>query len=110
MRRLALKLPTVLQIRPSYALLFHEGGVKEFEELEAYDYNELASEVGPLGSIWALMDSNDDLVEPASLFKNDPFFVVLAAPPHPTHNDWARGRAFRFFYMKTWSFSEVLQV
>jgi len=109
LRRLALKLPTVLQIRSSYALLFHEGGVKEFQ-LGAYGYNELESEMGPLGRIWALVDFNDDLIKPSSVFKDGPFFVVLAAPPRPSCTDWARGRAFRFFYMKPWSFSEALQV
>lgn len=108
--RLAHKLPTVLHIRSSYALLFHEGGVKEFKQLGTYTYNKLASEVGPLGRIWALVDSNDDLIKPSSLFKDGPFFVVLATPPRPIRDDWPSGKAFRFFYMKMWAFSEVLQV
>lgn len=34
MRRLALKLPTVLQIDSSYAILFHKGGVSELTHLK----------------------------------------------------------------------------
>jgi len=35
-RHLALKLPTALQIRSSYAILFHEGGVSEFVHAEIH--------------------------------------------------------------------------
>jgi len=84
--------------------------VKEFGQLGRHDYGDLESKVGPLGRIWALVDSNDDLFTPSSLFKDSPFFVVLAASARHTRNDWARERAFRFFYMELWSFSEVLQV
>jgi len=86
LRRLALKLPTALQFKPFFALLFHEGGVKVFQQLGAYDYNELASEIGPLGRIWALVDSNDDLIKPASLFKDGPSSSSWPRPlvPYPT--------------------------
>ena len=111
LRRLALKLPTVLQILPDYALLFHEGGVKDFAQIDGrLTYAELESGMAPLGRIWALVDSNDGIHAPAPMFRDGQFFVVQAGSPRPIHRDWTRGKRIRFFYAKPWSFSEVLQV
>ena len=42
MRRLALGLPTAIQVDESYAILFHDGGVSEFKFLTSYlDYKAL---------------------------------------------------------------------
>ena len=109
LRRLAFKLPTVLQIHPSYVLLFHEGGVKDFVQFGTHTYNNLTSKADPFGRIWALVDSSDGFVDPSPMFKGGSFFVVLSAPSHPASNDWARKIGFKFFYMKLWSFSEVIQ-
>ena len=79
-RRLALRLPTALQIRSDEALLFHEGGVSLFRNLlnnGAYlglGFN------NPSSKIWVLVDSSPNLPEPAPVFRaGEAFFVVEAA-------------------------------
>jgi len=110
LRRLALKLPTALQIEPEHALLFHETGVKEFQHPGGVaSYTPLRSGRGPPGRIWALVDSNWRVQEPAPVFQGDPF-VVEATSPRPACHEWTRRVRFNFFYMKPWSFAEVLQV
>jgi hypothetical protein len=109
LRRLALKLPTALQINPNRALLFYEKGVKEFTELNAPAYNPLGPMADPLGRIWALVDCMEGLHEPAPVFKNGPFFVVETTSPCPAGLRWTRNVRSNHFYMKLWSFVEVLQ-
>ncbi|KAF9648100.1 hypothetical protein BDM02DRAFT_2349856 [Thelephora ganbajun] len=110
LRRLALKLPIALQIRPNHALVFYRGGVKEFSRLENRSvYHPLSSEHGPPGRIWVLVDSNRELHEPAPAFQGGFFFVVEASFPHPSHHRWIRDIRNICFYMKSWSFVEVLQ-
>ncbi|KAF9648091.1 hypothetical protein BDM02DRAFT_3187371 [Thelephora ganbajun] len=110
LRRLALKLPTALQIRPNHALLFCRGGVKEFSRLENRSvYHPLKSEHGPPGRIWVLVDSNRELHEPAPAFQEGFFFVVEVSSPRPSRHEWIRGIRSMSFYMKSWSFMEVLQ-
>jgi hypothetical protein len=110
LRRLALELPTALQITSDCALLFYEGGVKEFVDLKcASAYCDLGSEADPLGRIWALVDCNSELEAPAHIFRDGPFFVVSAASPSPARQKWSRDVRSQLFYMKPWSFSEVLQ-
>ena len=109
--RLALKLPTALQTKPNQALLFYEKGVQEFTQLQrAPPYHTLASENDPLGRIWALVDSNQELHKPASIFQMGPFFVIQTSSPHPTHHEWIWRIRHESFYMKLWTFAEVLQV
>lgn len=109
LRRLALKLPTALQTKPNCALLFYEHGVKEFTEIRASCYNQLASG-DLLGRIWALVGSNQELHEPTSIFRKGPFFVIQTSSPHPTSCKWIWNVTHEAFYMKPWSFAEVLQV
>ena len=112
MRRLALKLPTALQIHNSYAILFHEGGVFEFKDPENFpDYYPLTVLSKNRSSrIWALVDSNPDLLEPLSIFKHSSsFFVVDAASPRSEHLKWLKNVTRDYFYMRLWSDSEVLQ-
>ena len=110
LRRLALMLPTALQIDPDCALLFYQVGVKEFVQLSnGYVYAPLKPQDSPLGRIWALIDSNRGLHEPPAVFKEGPFFVVKASSPLPVRLEWTRGVRTKFLYMKLWSFSEVLQ-
>jgi len=59
--------------------------------------------------IWALVDSNRFLVEPAQVFDKGRFFIVEAVSPRPSHRSWANTVPKQFFYMKPWAFSEVLQ-
>jgi hypothetical protein len=83
--------------------------VKEFVHLEdSAVYNALESE-GPLGRIWALVDANKTLCEPPLIFQRGPFFVVEASSPRPMNREWTEGISHKFFYMKGWPFSEVLQ-
>ena len=66
--------PTANQARPNP--LFYENGV-EFAQLEnGAPYSTLASEV-PLGRIWALVDSDREFHEPASVFQEGSFFVIF---------------------------------
>jgi len=111
LRRLALELPTALQIYPDHALLFYQGGVKEFVHLYSRAmYNCLSPEGGTLARIWALVDSGQELKEPSPVFKGDPFFVVETLSSCPTRSEWTRRIRCEPFYMKQWAFSEVLQV
>ena len=111
MRRLALKLPTALQIEPNYALLFHEAGVKQFQRFEEVGpYQPLKSGRGPSGRIWALVDSNWRVDKPAPVFQGGPFFVIEAMSPRLARREWIRRFKFNIFYMKLWTFAEVLQV
>jgi len=111
LRRLALKLPTALQIKPNHALLFHEAGVKQFQQPdEVESYEPLRSGRGPSGRIWALVDSSWRVEEPAPVFQGGPFFVVEATSPRPARREWIRRFEFDIFYMKPWTFTEVLQV
>jgi len=113
MCRLALKLPTALQIDDSYAILFHKAGVFEFNHLMDHnDYDTLATlSKDPSNRIWALIDSNSNLLEPAKLFKySPPFFIVDSVSPRSGHLEWLKKLSHEYFYMKSWSDSEVLQV
>ena len=77
-RRLALGLPTALQVRKKYAILFHERGTNGFKRLDvAFPYMKLGFPPRSLGRIWALVDSNSSLRDPASISTSSvPFFTV----------------------------------
>ena len=109
MKRLSLKLPTALQVGNGYAILFHDGGTSQFASVtEAIYYIRLRFD-DPSSRIWALVDSNNDLLEPAPIFRvRGPFFVIEAASRWNSF-EWAKKVYRRHFYMKTWTFSEVLQ-
>jgi hypothetical protein len=113
MCRLALELPTALQVHRNYAILFHRGGVFQFANLNSpmvYD-DVLAPEPddGPQ-RIWALIDTNQFLLEPADIFKQrGTFFVVNTTSPRSEHIEWLNKSNREYFYMKPWSLSEVLQ-
>jgi hypothetical protein len=111
--RLALGLPTALQIHSSYAILFHQGGVSQFKDPnDRLAYEKLGF---PLGDhrkrIWALIDTNPGLLEPGKIFRhNKPFFVVDATSPFSDHVELFDKVPIRAFYMKPWSLSEIIQV
>jgi len=109
MQRLALRLPTALQLREGHAILFHEGGTSRFLDLkDDTAYARLASDK-PSGRIWVLVDSSQVLSEPAQLFcAGKPFFFVGAAS-RQSRFEWAKKVGHQHFYMKTWALSEVLQ-
>ena len=108
-RRLAFKPPTAFQIRDDCPLLLHEGGVHEFAlPMSNECYGRLRS--SGHSRIWALVDSNQSLTRPAGVFIHGlPFYVVEAAPPCHPRLQWLRKVNSEYFYMKGWSFSEVLQ-
>jgi len=114
MRRLALRLPTALQLSASYAILFHERGVSRFP-LDSLDYDDyrglmLPPDAHP-GQIWALIDSNPTLPKPADIFMhNSPFFVVNAASPTSGNLGWLEKARYEKLSMNPWSLaSTVLQ-
>jgi hypothetical protein len=112
LRRLGFGLPTALQVGPDRAILFYRGGVKGFSQLRnGAVYSSLRSECDgwPMRRIWALVDSNREFPEPTSLFQTGPFFVVEATPSYHSRFDWTRKYRTEEFYMKPWSFEEVLQ-
>jgi hypothetical protein len=107
MRRLALRLPTVLQIHPDHGFLFYEGGVCRFTYLDCAGFY-LA--LCYLDRIWVLVDSNQDLAKPAETFNfRMPFFVVQAAAPRAPCIKWIRKVKVKQYTMNRWTFSEVLQ-
>ena len=110
-RRLALGLPTALQVRKKYAILFHERGTNGFKRLDvAFPYMKLGFPPRSLGRIWALVDSNSSLRDPASIFTSSvPFFTVESVRSCQQRRKWAHKVALKWFYMKTWIFSEVIQ-
>jgi hypothetical protein len=110
MQRLALGLPTVLQVERDYAVLFHERGTTRFLLLNSISAYMRLNSADSSSRIWALVDSNNSLSDPAPMFHaGRPFFVVEAVPPRRPRFEWAKEVYFQHFYMKTWTFPEVLQ-
>ena len=113
LHRLALRLPTALQVKNSYAILFHEGGVSEFADLDNHlIYGALKPPPGgdPRRKVWALVNTNKFLSDPADIFKDHgTFFVVNVTSPHPEHLEWLSQIDYEDFYMKPWSLSEIIQ-
>jgi len=109
MKRLSLKLPTALQVENGYAILFHDGGTSIFTSVtEAVGYIGLRFK-DPSSRIWALVDSNNDVLRPAPIFRRRGPFFVIGVASRQNHFEWAKKVYRRHFYMKTWAFSEVLQ-
>jgi len=110
MRRLLLRLPTVLQVSSSYVILFHEGGVSELTRLDDLMlYHPLYSPDNRSSWIWALVDSDPDLSEPAFIIKhNTPFFVVDTTSSCSDHSNWLLKIGHQYHHMKPWSASEIL--
>lgn len=109
MRRLALQLPTILQIDIASAVLFHKKGVRELSSIHQIVPYALLGLPKP-SRIWALVDSNSGLFQPTGAFTDwSPFFVVQTASPHKRRTGWHHKANSEYFYMKRWTFSEVLQ-
>jgi len=113
LRRLTLSLPTALQTHPNRVMLFHKGGVVEFKHLQSWpfysDLGPMPTVDGPPDRLWALVDSNQELLNPAQILGQGRFFVVHAASPHHSLQKWVKDSLTLSFYMEPWSFSEVLQ-
>ena len=112
-RRLALGLPTALQVRKDHAVLFHEGGTSIFLELSDVIPYLVPFKPPPHtpGKIWALIDSNRFLPEPVEIFMRlRPFFTVEAVSPYqPGHIEWSQSFPSDCFYMRPWDLSEIIQ-
>lgn len=112
MRRLALKLPTVLQVHQDHVILFHEGGACVLTQPgEFASYSALNSDRSqPPNQIWALVDSNNGLLEPAPIITaKSRFFTIQTVPIGPGNFGWLGGVSHQRFYMKPWSATEILQ-
>jgi hypothetical protein len=109
MKRLALQLPTAMQIGPDLAFLFYEGGVCRFEhpgDQSCY----LSLDSPNFDRIWALVDCDRTSGQPPGIFNlTSTFFVVEAAPPRAPRLECSRKYGTKIFFMKRWTFSEVLQ-
>lgn len=161
MRRLALRLPTALQVHPNSVVLFHKSGVSQLaypddpylysqlteqtddglermeddspetdndsnrpdDDLERMDDDPEESDDVPVQSdddyeepgddperIWALVDTSAVLGEPARVLTlPKTFFVVNSTSPRFEHLGWLKKVNLFYFYMKPWSFSEIIQ-
>jgi hypothetical protein len=109
-RRLALKLPTALQINSNKAFLFYEGGTFTFQDLQSTDEYLQLQFSNPSSKIWVLVDSSNALSKPAPAFCMAHRFFVVEAASREILLKWAKKVVFIQFCMKTWSFSEILQV
>lgn len=110
LQRLALKLPTILQIGLEDPILFYKNGVKQLGQPKSgAAYYAFLSWDHPFRRIWALVDTNRDLLEPSRALSTGPFFTVEATSPRHPRFDWVKNLRSATFYMKPWSFSEVLQ-
>ena len=112
MQRLALKLPTALQIHPDYVILFHEGGSLELTQLEglgSYRALDPTSSRSP-DRMWVLLDSNINLSKPAtSIASKSRFFVVHTVSIGLENIQWLESVGHGRFYMEPWSAEEILQ-
>ena len=110
-RRLALKLPTILHIDSPYPILFHQDGVFQLmAPNQPRLYDPLFIEGGGSRGIWVLFDENPILPQPVELFRyNSPCFIVQAGSPRSQYHEWHNRLTPEIFYMNPWSFSEVIQ-
>ena len=115
MRRLMLELPTVFQAGAANPILFLEDRTYLLSQPDDPEWYKKLDSVF-LGDrsrrIWALFDPSSSAPKPAGLLTStsSPFFVVEAASPRSGHNDWHNKLGPKFFYMKPWRFSEIIQV
>ena len=106
-----LGLPTVFQVESEYALLFHHRGTSQLSTPGRKPaYWPLYFGADARKRVWALIDSNDELITPSPVFRNQrSFFVVEALSPRPIRFEWTKKVSWECFYMKTWTLSEVRQ-
>ena len=94
-------------------ILFHEGGTFELTQPKALGvYSILGSTSStPLERIWALVDTNTNLSNPAPIVRdNSRFYVVDAVSIGSGDLEWVKKVGCDFFYQKPWSPEEILQV
>ena len=104
----------MLQINPSSAILFYEGGVVELTDREeVFPYQNLvpSPDLQDRGQrrIWAIVDLDPRFQDPSGIFiHGPPFFVVNGVSPR-SKQEWHKKVHRRRFFMKPWSISEMLQ-
>ena len=98
--RLSRKQPTAVQLYdPRRYPLFDEEGVRE---LSSDDASPLSPEV------WALTDSNDEVIKPCTAFtKSDALVLLASSPRSPRWKEWKKQNYARLFVMDLWSESEL---
>jgi len=109
MCRLALRLPTVLQVEEDEVLLFYEGGALQLLHPDKPNsYQGLSFLHSSPSKIWALVDSNPRLPNPSPLFSScGPFFVLYArSPPEP---DFVWRIKWVCFCVRLWALPEIIQ-
>jgi hypothetical protein len=110
--RLQAGLPTIYQSTSDRMYLFNDCGVFEFpcNSRGNPDWTEIYEnfEVDPL-TTWALIDSNQDLVQVPLSYQNR-FFIVQATSPREDHFAWKnKAHQSTFIYiMKPWTLCEIL--
>ena len=102
--------PNLWPGKSEYAVLFHERATAGFKHLDdAFPYMKLDFPPRSLGRIWALANSHSLLRDPAPILTSYlPFFTIESVPSCQQRRKWADKAASDWFYMKTWSSSEVL--
>lgn len=102
--------PQWYRLSKVFVVFFHKGSTSSFVELQD---NAVCQELefdNPSSRIQAPVDSSQAISEPMPMLRLDgPFFVIEAASRHQRFG-WAKKANLRYFYTKTWPFSEVLQV
>jgi hypothetical protein len=105
-------LPTALQVHRNHVILFHEGGASKLtqhEELGPYGVLKPASSTPP-ERIWALVDTNRNLLGPApAIAEKSRFFVVNAVSVGSGQLEWVKKVVSARFYMAPWPVAEILQ-
>jgi hypothetical protein len=77
---------------------------------EQTDNGSEQSDDGP-EQIWALVGMDPLLEEPAGIFKfPKTFFIINSTSPHSENPGWLKRTNHSYFYMKPWTFSEIIQV
>ena len=106
-KRLLEQKPTALQNEASNVLLFDANGVKAISPA-----THIHPESEVFKGVWALVDINPDVEDPARIFGADsPFFLIMASSPMASR--WQRAWRYRapidFWFMKTFTLSELIQ-
>ena len=107
MRWFALKLLTTLRVKGGYAILLREGCASRFPRLGVVvAYERLGFQFNYRGRIWAFVDSNRSLVEPAPLSRHaNPFLVARPVSPQPKRFGWVKNVNIETWYVEPRSFT-----
>ena len=101
------RLLTVLRVEGGCAILLREGCASRFPHLGVVvAYERLGSQFSYRGRIWAFVDSNRSLVEPAPLLRHgNPFLVAQSVSPQPKRFEWVKNVNLETWYVEPRSFT-----